>query len=80
MRKKVKTKDANDQQVCFFDANVSKQPAGKLENIQGKNQEKPKYICIESITEKIDESESDLDQFDFDEYDIVKKNKRKDEE
>ena len=68
--KQVRTKDANDSQVNFFEANLSRQPAGKLVNIQGKNTDKARYISIESLTEKIEDSGSDMDQFDIDEYDM----------
>ena len=71
--KQVRTKDANDSQVSFFEANLSKQPAGKLVNIQGKNTDSAKYISIESLTEKIEDSGSDMDQFDLDEYDMKKR-------
>ena len=68
--KQVKTKDANDSQVSFFEANLSKQPAGKLVSIQGKNSQSPKYISIESLTEPIENSGSDEDEYEFDEYEM----------
>jgi hypothetical protein len=49
-----KRHNANESLVCFFEANTQRMPAGKLENIQGKNQPQPKYICLDSITEKIE--------------------------